>query len=397
MTLYGKYRQCCWIAFVLVALVLCSKGYALDKGEGHASVPAQRVETQHMQWHEMTHRINVPGRWIAREEITVMAPVDSEKISDVLVDVGDRVQRGQPLVHLERNVLSAQLDQAQQGMLRSKADLAQTQASVSESSEALARARRLQPDGAISHQELEAAIAAYKTASAQQRQALAAVKQAQAQVDEARIRLSHANIQAPVSGLIAQRYVQTGSLINAQTPLFSLIREGELEFMAQVPASALAQLKVGMSVQLSTSDSTLIGHIRQVGATINPDNGYGEVRIAVSPSETSLLRSGLSGRACISLEQRQIQALDVRALRYASDGQRYVYIVGPDQRIKRVSVTTGWRDSEWIEIKSGLGLQDVVVLSGAALVAEGERVEVVSSAGSLPQRADQVPSEGRAS
>lgn len=379
MISYGKCGRHAWWAMALViALGAQEKVWA---EEPPVPLSAQRVETQHAQARTMARRVTASGRWVAREEVTVMAPLDSVRVREVLADVGMRVQQGQVLVRLERNALSAQLEQSQQGIQRSRAEQVHAQSHMKETASALERARRLQPDGAISTQELEAATAAYASAQAEYEQAQATVKQMRAQTEAARIQLAHAEVRAPVAGLIIQRQVQTGALVNAQTPLFTLVRDGDLEFSAKVPASVLPDISVGMPAQLSLPSCHLPGQIRQVAAVVDSDTGYGEVRITATDGALSRLRAGTAGSVQLSLDEHQALALDARALRYGNDGRStYVFVVGADQCVKRVDVSTGGRDGEWVEISHGVTPQDTVVLAGAALLSEGERVEGVPAA-----------------
>lgn len=370
------------VVFLAIAvLVLLLGGWLLSGGTEHAQpAPVQQVETQRLAPRLLVRQLDVSGHWAAREEVTLMAPVEGLRVSEVLADVGERVRQGQVLARLERNMLDAQLEQSRQGVLRGNAELSQAQSRLNEAAAAYARARRLQPDGAISRQEFEAAAAAYAAARATRDQAQAALRQARAQVEETRIRFAHAEVRAPMAGLIVKRQVQVGALVNAQSALFSLVCDGELEFVAQIPASALADLQAGMTAQLVLPSQTLAGQIRLVGAMVDLDSGYGEARITVNGPVPPQLRVGAVGGARIELGQRQAMALDARALRYASDEQPYVFIVGPDGRVKRAAVRVGWRDGEWVEIQQGLSPQDRVVLAGAALLAEGEPVESVAAA-----------------
>lgn len=376
MISYGKCGRHAWWAMALVIVLGAQEKVWAE--EQPVSPSAQRVDTLHAQARTMARRVTASGRWVAREEVTVMAPLDSVRVREVLADVGMRVQQGQVLARLERNALSAQLEQSQQGIQRSRAERVHAQSHMKETASALERARRLQPDGAISTQELEAATAAYASAQAEYEQAQAAVKQMRAQTEAARIQLAHAEVRAPVAGLIVQRQVQTGALVNAQTPLFTLVRDGELEFSAQVPASVLSDISVGMPAQLTLSSRHLPGQVRQVAAAVDSDTGYGDVRITATDDALSRLRAGTTGSVQLSLDERQALALDARALRYGNDGRStYVFVVGADQRVKRVDVSTGGRDGEWVEISHGVTPQDTVVLAGAALLSEGERVEGV--------------------
>lgn len=367
-------RVLTFLIVVALTVLLGTHVYAAVPAEEHS--PAQRVATQHAQVRTIMTQVTATGRWVAREEVTIMAPLDGVRVRDVRVDSGAQVQEGQVLAHLERSTLATQVEQSQQGIERSKAELLLVQSHMKEAATAFSRAKRLQHSGAISVQELEAAAAAYASTQAECGQAQAFVRQMRAQAEAARIQLAHADIKAPVAGLIVERQVQTGALVNAQTPLFTLVRDGELEFSAQAPALALTDVFPGMTAQLMTPSLDVQGRVRLVGARVNSDTGYGDVRITAIGGAPQQLRVGTAGSARMILDQREVMALDVRALRYANNGQvTYVYIVGADQRVKRTNVIVGRRDGEWIEIKEGITPQDTVVLAGAALLSEGEKVE----------------------
>ena len=165
---------------------------------------------------------------MAWQEAVIGAELSGLRVTDVLVNVGDSVKRGQPLASI-----------ATEGVL---ADLAQAKASVAEAEAALVEARanaerskQLQAQGFISPQATIQVVTAEQTAAAR----LAA---ARARVQAEDVRLAQTRVVAPDDGVISARTATVGSLTTPNQEMFRLIRGGRLEWRAEVTASELQKL-----------------------------------------------------------------------------------------------------------------------------------------------------------
>ncbi|MDW3683287.1 efflux RND transporter periplasmic adaptor subunit [Cupriavidus sp. CV2] len=381
-----------FVLFVLATALLilgwlAMRPFSAPAPAAAAAPTALRVTLTTAEHRAMSHRLTVAGVWIAREDIAISSPLDSLRVTRLAVEAGDRVERGQLLAQLEGDVLGSQARQAEQGVQRARAELADAQARHAEAKAQYERSERLQAKGAVSRQEYEANRAALQSAQATLKSAQAALRQAQAQADEARVRLSHREIRAPAAGLVTQRLVRAGDLVGTQSVLFRLAAEGQLEFEGQVPQQALALVAHGMPAEIRTvgQDDALPGQVRLVGTAIDLASGYGRARIALRGEENGAsgpLRAGTAGSARIQLGQPIVWALDTRALRYGNDNapadsQRadaYVFVADATNRVRRMPVQTGLRDGGWVEIRAGLPPRARVVRSGAPFLREGDVV-----------------------
>lgn len=375
---------CKWLAAACIVMMegqALPQAWAGDMSSGQGT--AQLVRTARVRKHELHETLTISGRWLARSEVSVVSPLEGVRLAEVLVDVGDAVEKGQVMARLDKAQLNAQLNQARQTLLRARADRVDADARLQEAQRAYRRAERLVQGGAISGQDHDAQRARYQSSLAASRGASAAVRGAQAQLRELEIRFSDAEVRAPVSGVVSERLADPGEMVGMQRTLFSLIGGNELEFAGRVPQERLSGVVPGMTARLSVRGQALLrrGVVRVVGRSINQQDGYGEVRIRAEGVGTPTVSEGGSGKAVVDLGQRRVLAVDARALRHGDDadgsGQAYVLVVRDDGRVRRAPVTVGVRDGDWVEVRDGIDEGSTVVLAAAALLKEGDRVEGV--------------------
>ncbi len=329
----------------------------------------QRVSTALPQRRLLRTAVNVPGIWIAREGLAIGSTLDGLRVVEVTADVGDTVSSGQVLARLESKILDSQARQAEHAARRALAEFAQAK-------EQYERANRLLPAGAVSRQDFEAARATMLAAQA-------AWQQAQAATDEPLARQAQAEIRAPFAGVITQRAIQVGAVVDTQTTLFRLASDRPPEFLAQIPQQFLPDLKVGMTAQISTSgrQDEIAGTVRLIGPDVDASTGYGQSRIAMAASVPFAILPGSAGNARITVAQRDVLAVDVRALRYGTSSGRgqdanapYVFVLEAG-RVKRTPVQVGARDGRWVEVRAGLDGNSPIVVAGATLLQDGDAVQ----------------------
>ncbi|WP_181255224.1 efflux RND transporter periplasmic adaptor subunit [Yersinia wautersii] len=321
--------------------------------------------------------VTVAGVWIAREEVAISSPLDGLRVTEVLAESGDWVKQGQVLVRLEREALDSQIRQVEQRVQRARVEEEQVMAQYE-------RMRRLKLTGAISRQE-------YENQQAIMLAAQTVLRQAQSEWDEQRLRQAHSEIRAPVAGTISQRLVQIGSMVSSQSTLFKLINGAQLEFLVQIPQQILPELSIGLPVQVETrgQNGMMAGTIRLIGTEVDSTTGYGEARVTLEAAPQVMARPGSVGSAWIVLAQRNVLAVDIRALRYDSgNGQDqsraepYVFVVDTGYA-RRTPVRVGLRDGGWVEILNGLETSSEVVVMGASFLQDGDNV--------LPKRLETSP------
>ncbi len=152
--------------------------------------------------------------------------------------------------------------------------------------------------------------------------AAATIRQRQADVDYARLQLSYTTVIAPVNGIVSKRAIQTGQLVQAGSPLLTIVNTDNMYVTANFKETQVRKLHVGANVNIKTDaypDLGLTGHVVSFcGATgakfslLPPDNATGNfvkvvqrmpVRIALNLNDNSkaVLRPGMSVNADVSI------------------------------------------------------------------------------------------------
>jgi RND family efflux transporter MFP subunit len=300
------------------------------------------------------------------QEAVIGAELSGYRLTEVLVNVGDVVTKGQLLARLTSDTVSAELAQSRAAVDEAEARLAEARADGD-------RARRIDERGALSAQQINQLLTAEQTA-------LARVNAAQARVEADELRLSQTRILAPDDGVISARTATVGSLAQNGEELFRLIRGGRLEWRAEVTAAELARVKPGMAATLlppgAGSEALVEGVVRMVAPTLDPQTRNALVYVDL-PAD-SPVRAGMFVRGELRVGQGAALTLPQSAV-VLRDGFAYVYRVGPDHRVSEVKVELGRRVGERVEITRGVTPEMRLVVSGAGFLIDGDLVRVVAA------------------
>lgn len=228
------------------------------------------------------------GKVEAGEKVDVGSKITG-RVSELKIDVGSVVNKGDVLISLDTREIDAQIKQAEAGVNTANANLAKIQAGARPEQKTQAKAQvdstaaayenaklnyertsQLFEAGAVSNQALEAAEAQKKTTEAQyvsaQSQydilisgetketlsvAEAQVEQAKAALDAANTQLVNASIVAPISGVVCSKNISAGELAIAGTTLLTIVNSDSLYINANLPAKLCAEVTQGQEVAIS--------------------------------------------------------------------------------------------------------------------------------------------------
>ena len=355
----------CWLA-------VSGVGYATD-GPNHKTQnqikPSLTVTTVFPISQNLAQTVTANGNLAAWQEAIIGAEANGLKITEVRVNVGDRVQRGDVLAVLQADSLKAELAQAE-------GTLAEAIASAQEAKAQADRARSLQQQGFFSAAQLSQALAAEASA-------VARVQSARAMVQLQNVRLSQTQVRASDAGVISARQATVGSVVGAGTELFRLIRQGRLEWRAEVTAAEIGRIQVGAPVQIkAASGQVLQGKVRMVAPSVDAQTRNALVYVDL-PAQAGSARAGMYAQGEIALGQSQALTVPQSAV-VVRDGFSYVYAVGPDQKVSQLKVQTGRQSAGRVEVTSGLKADARVVASGGAFLNHGDTVRVVDAPASTP-------------
>lgn len=317
------------------------------------------------------------GSVMAWQEALIGAEVSGLRVQELHASVGDWVKRGQVLATFAA-------DSVQADVALARATLAEATASAAEAAANADRARAVQNTGALSAQQVNQYLTAELTAQAR-------VASAKASLDNQLLRLRHTQLVAPDSGMVSARSASVGSVVGAGGEMFRLIRQGRLEWRAEVTSAELGRIAPGTAVVVTAPGGVQVkGKVRMVSPTVDAQTRNGLVYVDLPMSAS--FKPGMFARGEFALGSSEALTV-VQSAVMVRDGFSYVLRVGPDNKVVQLKVQTGRRLGDQIELLSGVTPQDRLVASGASFLSEGDVVRIVENSpkNSAPALAPSAP------
>ena len=287
-----------------------------------------------------------------RAESQVVAKTSGVAL-EVLVEVGQTVRAGQPLVRLDA-------DRARLQAAQSAAQLRKLEANFE-------RARQLAAQQMVSANDLDQLRFDLENARAVNRLA--------------NLELSYTTVQAPIAGVVASREIKAGNFVQINSPIFRIVDSSRLEATLNVPEREIAKLKPGQVVEL-TADALpgkrFTGTVDRVSPVV--DTGTGTFRVVAAFAGDDELQPGMFSRLSINYDQRADALVVPREALLEDGGEPALYVVR-DGAASRVAVQLGYADGGWVEVRRGVDAGDRVVVAGKAALREGSPVQVIGEDG----------------
>ncbi|QTL04836.1 efflux RND transporter periplasmic adaptor subunit [Aquabacter sp. L1I39] len=376
-----------------LALTLAVTGPARADAQPAQGSKGLTVTVTRPQTRLMTETLLATGSLKAREEIQIGPEVEGYRLIELLADVGDRVEKGQVLARLSRDMLQVQLAQNTANGARAEAAIAQQRATLdqmlaqeTEATSAVDRARQLRKTGVISQEALDERERAVKVAAAQvaaTRQALLAAeadaKLVKAQRDEIELRMQRTEVRSPEAGVILTRDARVGSIVlsTRSDPLFRIAKNGAIDLEAEVPEASMPRIAVGQRVEVTPAGFTkpVQGEVRLISAQLDKSTRLGNVEIALP--ENAQLRPGTYARGLIEIGRREGLVVPQSAVLFDAKGA-YVLVV-TDGIVAERRVEPGLKDDGRVELVHGVSASDQVVVRAGGFLREGDHVTPVEA------------------
>ncbi|WP_233007042.1 efflux RND transporter periplasmic adaptor subunit [Rheinheimera faecalis] len=323
----------------------------------------------------VTSKVSAHGNIVAWQEASIGTEADGLRLTEVKVNVGDQVNKGQILAVFSSATLQAELD-------LSRADKAEAEALYTEAQADLKRTTELKSSGALSSQQIQRYITAAQSAKAR-------LEAAKARLKTQELRLAQSLVLAPDQGIISARTATVGAVLPSGQELFRLIRGGRLEWRAEVSSDDLSKLHPGQTALITLSDgSNIQGSLRMLSPIVDTQSRNALVYVDLKSKGTA--RSGMFARGQFELGSTEVMTLPLSAVQLR-DGFSYVLLIGADSKVIQTKVNTDRRTADRIEITSGLKLSDQVVATGGAFLGDGDLVRVIAEQNSAEKTAVTYP------
>lgn len=310
-------------------------------------------------------------------------------ITQVLVDEGQYVSRGQPLFRLETNILSQNAAASKAAVGAAQSSVSAAQAGVRAAQVDVDKLRPLVEKNIISNIQLQTAQANLARAQAQLQQAIAAREQASASYKGVVENINYSVIRAPISGVIGKLPLKVGSLVGPADPTalttisdtsevfayFSMNEKEYFDFLEKAPGASMSEkIKNLPMVELQLANGSVYpekGRIEAVTGSIDATTGTIQFRVAFKNPQ-KMLSNGNSGT--IRYPNRFDNSLVIpESATYEQQGIVYVYKVERDTA-KNVVITIKDRINNLALIESGINKGDQIVAAGIAGLKSGAAI-----------------------
>ncbi len=382
---------------LVVSLALVLGASTALAQEAAAPAPAQKeiklpsiVVTEAVE-KPLVDRIIATGTVKPVEEVYVQPLVEGLPIKALNADVGDEVKADSVLATLNDDALLLQKSQYEANKAKAEAGVAQYQAQVIEAQANFAdatrqrdRTQRLSQSGTSTQSQVEQAQALFEVSQARLNAAKQAVtvgqsdiKVVDAQIDDVNLRLARTGVKTPVAGVVSARSAKVGAIASGATasPLFTIIKDGTIELVADLSESDLPKVKLGQKavVVIAGGRTKIDGKVRLISPTVDPTTRLGAVHIVID--DESGARSGMYASAEIVISEANALALPLSAVTTGRNGSTARKV--EDNVVKQVKIETGIQDGGFVQVVSGLSAGDMVVAKAGAFVRDGDKIAPV--------------------
>ena len=337
-----------------------------NSGPQQAPKPALTVSTTLPAQTQLPITLAANGSIVAWQEAIIGSESNGLRLTEVRANVGDYVRAGQVLATFAAESIDADVAQ-------SNASLSEALANAAEASANAKRARTLESTGALSTQQINQYFTAEQTANAR-------VAASRAMLAAQKLRLRHTRLLAPDSGIISARTATVGAVVSGGTELFRLIRQGRLEWRAEVTANELSRIRPGNVARIKLGNgSVMLGRVRMVGPTVDPQTRAALVYVDLprSDGKNAAAKAGMFAQGEFEMGMSTAVTVPQQAV-VLRDGFSYVFRLNPDSRVSQIKVRTGRRVADQVEIIDGITPDILLVVNGAGFLNDGDLVKNVS-------------------
>ena len=324
-----------------------------------------------------------------------------------LVQEGDRVSRGDVLLVLKSDEISAQVRQAEAELKelattrrpQAEFDLANAKVQLEQAQREAVRRRNTEL-GILSAEEREKSIEAEKLARNNLESArLKVASLAPDKVEETKLReqlaalqaqLAKTKIRAEVSGIILTRNVEPGDLVQPSQTLFTIALDGATEIRVPFDERNLPLLALQQKAAVITDaypDQPFPAHINFIAPSIDAQRGTVDVRLTVDPVP-DFLRQDMTVSVNVETNKREQTLVIPNDALSSISGNKAMVILVRDRKIQRHPITLGLRGLVMSEVVAGLKEGDHVLTDAESVLKDGIRVRIEQTKRVLQSQTD---------
>ncbi len=283
------------------------------------------------------------------EKQSFICPSLAVRIDEILVEVGDPVEKGQLLVVMDKN----QYNQSALQLANNEVDLA--------------RLKAVYQSGGVSKQQIDQ----LETSVGVMRESLEDLEK-------------NVELRSPIDGVVTGRFNEVGDLFTMSpnsaggVGILQVMQINPLKAIVAIPEQYYPIVKTGMPVEIKVEtfpDRTFNGKVSIINPSINSSTRTFDVEVAI-PNASRTLRPGMYARTVFNMGEKEGVAVnDLAVQKQVGTNEKYVYVIR-DGKAERRTVITGPQQGDVIEIVSGLEPGEQVAVAGISRLSNGTEVEV---------------------
>lgn len=286
----------------------------------------------------------------AEEEAMVVAKVRGV-VQKLNIEEGDFIQKGQVMAQIEDEQLEIEAAQAKATMDRLYNDYQ--------------RNKELYNRKLISAEQYENSKFEYESQKAV--------------YELANLKLKYTQIKAPISGVVSQRMIKVGNMVNTDQEVFKITDFDPLLAVLHVPEHEMSKLRKEQTAVIqadAVKNQTFTGEVLRISPVVNPETGTFKVTVAIK-DESGKLKPGMFGRVQIVYDTRENALMIPKEAVMSEDGANSVYVLN-NKLVFRRTIETGYVNGSNIEVLQGLQDGDSVVTIGQSSLQDSALVQIVS-------------------
>jgi membrane fusion protein, multidrug efflux system len=382
---------------LLLALSACGNGegaQASSKGGGDFEVnSAVLVETIGVERGALAVQGDYAGEFAADRSAEVAFEVTG-RITRLDYDIGDRLEDGETLAHIDQMSYRQSVREAQAAVEMAQASVGEAEVAVENLEDDARRKRPLLEKQLISEREIQDLEARLRQARQKVAVAKATLDQNKARLQTARENLKNTEIRAPFDAKIAARHVDLGTHVGPSQPVFRLVSDTGTYLRVNVPERDAGNVAVGKTVGVrvgALGGASIDGKVLRVAPALDPQTRMLRVDVALDADSDqdeliSRIRPGMYAQAQIELGDRQGAVIVPRqALLEERGGAPYVWVV-EDGEARKQTLLVGLQGRNRVEVLEGLDGGEEIVFRGFDKLREGIEVQSVGGADKAEDR-----------
>jgi RND family efflux transporter MFP subunit len=312
----------------------------------------------------------------------MVAPKIAGRLENLMVDIGDRINRNQLIAVLDDEEYSQQVRQAEADLLVAKANLEESRSSLEVAKRELERVEELHKKGISADSELDASRGAYATQEARYKVAQAQVANREAALEATKVRLSYTKITASWEEgtnprVVGERFVHEGAMLTPNAPILSILEINPLLAVIHITDKDYFRVKTGQKALISSDalpEKMAEGEIVRIAPLLKETSREARIEIEF-PNPEGLFKPGMFINVRIEFSTHEDALVVPVSSVVKRNEQQGIFLADTENAVAQfVAVTVGISTNELAEILEPSTISGQVVTLGQHLLADGSPI-----------------------